>query len=358
MGFPLLVNIANLKLSTGRGTTVITTKPYKVPLPKDWSLIGNPFNFNIPKDSIGVASGRSFQLWSYDGDWQPNSRGLEAWTGYAVHLSEADTLLIRPGVSSLNNAASLYSVAENSATNWMIQIIADNQHSTSRFNFAGQNQYASDESDVLDLHQPPRLGEQVEVVFNRKNENTVEQLKADIRQPSSSGHVWEFACLLNPEDEMLSLAFEGVRSLPNGVETFLFDEDTETTYDLRSNHRLGFATRRLSEKHFKLITGAKSFVESQAPEVELYPKDFALLQNFPNPFNPATQIIYSLPQDSRVQVSVYNIRGEKVATLVNEDQEAGSHTIVWNAAQAGSGIYFIKLEAGGVSRMKKCLLVK
>jgi len=357
MGFPLLVNIANLKLSTTRGTTVNTTVPYEIVLPQGWSLIGNPFHFNIPFDSLSVSSG-SFELWSFAGDWQINTRGLEAWAGYAVFLSQAATFSIRPGAAGLNNATSFYSTENNNAANWMIQIIAENGRSASRFNFVGQHEQASDEEDVLDLHQPLRLGDQVEVVFNRKNEETTEQLKADIRQPSQSGHVWEFTCLLNPEDEMLSLAFDGVQSIPNSFEVFLIDEDTRTTYDLRSNHRLEFVTRRLAEKHFKLIAGPQSFVESQSPEAELHPKGYVLLQNFPNPFNPATQIIYSLPQNAKVELSIYNIRGEKVATLVNDDQEAGSYTIVWNAAQAGSGIYFIRLEVGGYRTMKKCLLMK
>ena len=357
MGFPLLVNIPNLKLSAGGGTTLDTTVPFEISLPQGWSLIGNPFNFNIPFDSLSVFSG-TFELWSFSGDWQINTRGLEAWAGYAVYLSQVATFSIRPGVAGLNNSNSFYSTENNNAANWMIQITAENGRSASRFNFVGQHEQASDEEDVLDLHQPLRLGDLVEVVFSRKNEGTAEQLKADIRQPSESGHVWEFTCLLNPEDEMLSLAFDGVQSIPNSFDGFLIDEDTRTTYDLRSNHRLEFVTRRLAEKHFKLIAGSRSFVESKSPEAELHPKDYALLQNFPNPFNPATQIIYSLPRNSRVEVTVYNIRGEKVATLVNEDQEAGSHTIVWNAAQAGSGIYFIKLEAGGFSTMKKCLLVK
>lgn len=357
MGFPLLVNVANLKLSTGRGTTVNTIAPYNISLPQGWSLIGNPFNFNIPFDSLSVSSG-TFELWSFAGDWQINTLGLEAWTGYAVFLSQSTTFSIRAGAAGLNKENSFYSTENNNAANWMIQIIAENGRNASRFNFVGQHEQASDEEDAFDLHQPLRIADQVEVVFNRKNEDAAEQLKADIRQPSESGHVWEFTCLLNPDDEMLSLAFDGVQSLPNGFEAFLFDEDTKTNYDLRGNLRLQFATRRLAEKHFLLIIGAKSFVESQSPEGELHPKDYALLQNFPNPFNPATQIIYSLPKNARVELSVYNIRGEKVATLVNQDQDAGSHTIVWNAAQVGSGIYFIKLEAGGFRMMKKCLLVK
>ncbi len=89
-----------------------------------------------------------------------------------------------------------------------------------------------------------------------------------------------------------------------------------------------------------------------------HPSSFELLQNFPNPFNPVTQIIYSLPEASHVEVSVYNIRGERVATLVNEAQEMGSHTVVLNAEKVGSGVYFIRMQAGRIERMRKCVFVK
>lgn len=74
------------------------------------------------------------------------------------------------------------------------------------------------------------------------------------------------------------------------------------------------------------------------------PGHFTLDQNYPNPFNPATVIGYSLPADSRVTLSVYNVLGQKVATLVNGPVAAGTHQVQWRA-QVSSGIYFYRLEA-------------
>jgi hypothetical protein len=362
MGFALLTSIRNVKLKTGTGTTVVTTMPYNMTLPKGWSLIGNPFNYDIPFDSLRVSNG-AFELWSFKGDWQINTQGLEPWKGYAIWLSQAATFSIRAGLAGLNGGASFYSVENNVGENWLLQIIADNGRSGqtgggSRFNFAGQNESASDDEDQFDLHQPLRLADGVEVIFNN-------QLTTDIRRASAAGHTWELTCLINPADEMLSLAFEGIYSVPTSFEVFLIDRETQTAYNLRANPRLQFATRHLTEKHFQLVAGTKAYLNEQALSAELHPASFELLQNFPNPFsasgtfgNPSTQIIYSLPEASHVEVSVYNIRGEAVATLVNERQESGSHTVVWNAEKVGSGVYFIKMRAGRVERMRKCLLVK
>jgi len=350
MGFALLVTIQNLQLKTSSGTTAGTTKPYNFALPASWSLIGNPFNYNIPFDSLRVSAG-TFELWSFEGDWQINTAGLEPWKGYAIWLSQAATFSIRPGLAGLKSTTSFYSVKNNKAENWLIQITAENGRSASRFNFAGQNEMAKDDEDQFDLHQPLRLADGVELVFNQ-------QLTTDIRRSSANGHTWELTCVLNPADEMLSLAFEGIQRVPSSFEVFLIERETQTAYDLRRNQRLQFATRHLTEKRFQLVAGTKAYLNSQKLEAELYPSSYELLQNFPNPFNPTTQIIYSLPEASHVELNVYNLRGEAVATLVNAPQEKGSHSVVWNATEVGSGVYLIRIRAGGFESMKKCLFVK
>jgi hypothetical protein len=88
------------------------------------------------------------------------------------------------------------------------------------------------------------------------------------------------------------------------------------------------------------------------------PKEFALSQNFPNPFNPSTTIKYDLPLDTRVSLKVFNILGQEVATLVNEEQKAGYRSAEWNAGNVASGVYFYRLEAGHFTQVRKMLLTK
>jgi len=88
------------------------------------------------------------------------------------------------------------------------------------------------------------------------------------------------------------------------------------------------------------------------------PESFRLCQNFPNPFNPVTEIRYDLPRDSRVRLEIYNLLGEKVVTLVDRQQERGSHSVLWNAGSLASGIYLCRLQAGGWSRVNKMVLLK
>ncbi len=88
------------------------------------------------------------------------------------------------------------------------------------------------------------------------------------------------------------------------------------------------------------------------------PKSVALDQNYPNPFNPITEISYDIPKSFEVNLRVFNILGQEIATLVNRQQEAGSHTVRWDATAEPSGIYFYRLKAGDFLETKKMVVVK
>jgi hypothetical protein len=88
------------------------------------------------------------------------------------------------------------------------------------------------------------------------------------------------------------------------------------------------------------------------------PQSYSLKQNYPNPFNPSTTILYSLPQKSTVKLTVYDVFGKEVMTLVNDIQPAGEHTIMFDGANLASGIYFYKLSTEKFTETKKMILVK
>jgi hypothetical protein len=95
----------------------------------------------------------------------------------------------------------------------------------------------------------------------------------------------------------------------------------------------------------------------------LLPTEFALHQNAPNPFNPDTKIKYDLPYASSVRLDVYNVLGQKVTTLIDSYQEAGSQSVVWNGTNnqgqsVASGVYFYRIEAEGFSATKKMMMLK
>jgi hypothetical protein len=96
----------------------------------------------------------------------------------------------------------------------------------------------------------------------------------------------------------------------------------------------------------------REITETQAPST------YRLFQNYPNPFNPETKIEYSIPEESFVNLKVYNVIGQEVATLVNQHQKAGTYRADFNAEEMQSGIYIVKLTANKFTKSIKMTLLK
>jgi len=112
-----------------------------------------------------------------------------------------------------------------------------------------------------------------------------------------------------------------------------------------------------------LITGSEAFSFEigsvvNFEENEILPQEYSLTQNYPNPFNPSTTIAYQVPKTSHVMLSIYDISGRLVTTLINEHKEAGYYSAVWNAVNVCSGLYLYVFEAEGFRSVRKCLLIK
>jgi len=98
--------------------------------------------------------------------------------------------------------------------------------------------------------------------------------------------------------------------------------------------------------------------EESAFEAGSLPDRFVLYQNSPNPFNPITKIEFGLQKASEVKLDIYNLVGQKVATVADGNYSAGYHTVIWDASQFGSGVYLYRIEADGLSDSKKMIFLK
>ena len=108
--------------------------------------------------------------------------------------------------------------------------------------------------------------------------------------------------------------------------------------------------------YVRLIRGGMA---SDVEEIETsQPESFILEQNYPNPFNPSTTISFSIPVEGNVSLKIFNVIGQEVDELVNENLSAGSYSYLWNAENQSSGVYFYKLITDSYSEMKKMILLK
>jgi subtilisin family serine protease len=97
---------------------------------------------------------------------------------------------------------------------------------------------------------------------------------------------------------------------------------------------------------------------SVEPNGQEIPASYSISQNFPNPFNPTTRINFSIPKSSFVNIVVYDAKGSKIETLVNENKQSGNYTVNFNAAVYSTGVYFYKITASGFSDVKRMMLLK
>jgi hypothetical protein len=88
------------------------------------------------------------------------------------------------------------------------------------------------------------------------------------------------------------------------------------------------------------------------------PDSYSLSQNYPNPFNPVTNIKFSLPKSANTKLTVYDITGREVAQLVNQQLQAGTYNVDFDASHLATGAYFYRLEAGEFTEVKKMILIK
>jgi len=134
-------------------------------------------------------------------------------------------------------------------------------------------------------------------------------------------------------------------------------QDSFTFTKLGSGSSLG----RISVTSWDLVGWGEEFVAhlGQAQDQTAFmPTEYSLSQNYPNPFNATTVIEYALPIESHVKLQVYNIRGQKVATLVDSKQQAGCRSVSWDASGVSSGLYFYRLTAGSKVFSERMMLLK
>lgn len=126
---------------------------------------------------------------------------------------------------------------------------------------------------------------------------------------------------------------------PDSYEVAAVEWKTPTTLDFEAPPQYGLGTS----------------IEDRGFET---PNEFTLFNNYPNPFNPTTNISFNLPGSEFVELSVYNVLGQKVATLLNQQMTAGTHTVAFNARNLASGVYIYQIRAGSFVQNKTMMLVK
>jgi hypothetical protein len=216
------------------------------------------------------------------------------------------------------------------------------------------------------------------IVFNNQLEGMLivsgcyyyENSNYQMYKTSDGGDTWEeitfplsfdpaFMCNVpgNPEAFVVTAPLTNVGSgytLDGGNSWQLLEDSLDLCVTTFTSGTVGWSTSWSLPKIYKYTGSPLTGVEDQ----NVLPAEFALEQNFPNPFNPSTKIKYSVPQMSNVVIKVLDVLGNEIETIVNGEKLAGNYELTWSAANLPSGVYFYRLQAGDFVETKKMILLK
>ncbi|UCH64637.1 MAG: T9SS type A sorting domain-containing protein, partial [Ignavibacterium sp.] len=152
---------------------------------------------------------------------------------------------------------------------------------------------------------------------------------------------------------------------PNRRIDYVFSKNTSSLVPFESNVVMNqpYSGNNYCSDHLGVLTYFDVGVLGTDEENNLIPEELRLYQNFPNPFNPYTTIGFSVPslgqyRNASVQLKVYDVLGNEIATLIDEEKSAGDYQVNFNARNISSGMYFYKLQAGNNSDIKKMILLR
>ena len=349
----------------------------------DFTLVGNPFASNFDLSTISTSTGSiqtNVQFWdasasSGTGSYiavDRTSNITAPWQGFWVESTDADditfptsgktTTAADVSYSKQNNVnadiaftlsseetfdeAIRMSFRENAIVGWDINDASKFTPLTNKFAtmaFVGEDNLQS----VFSL--PTDLEEEVEVKL----------------QETMVGVSGEF-----------TFAWDGMADLPSGLSLTLHDYETGESVNMRDIDSYTFEVAESQAKEspvsamsvqanmmaktdeaprFGIIAKSNTAVSN---EEDSQPERFTLKQNYPNPFNPTTSIQYSVENAGEVSLTVYNVMGQQVATLVSESKSAGTYQITWDASNNASGIYYYRLQSAGQVLTRQMTLIK
>jgi hypothetical protein len=341
---------------------------YTVPLEQGWNQVGNPFPFNVnwsevKFDDNGTVLDHTDDLsgtvedvaYLYNGSSYSSSSTLPGWGGVFVNALNTGVAILVPcrnaGGAIPKPVSDVFAVSDGSL--WRIELSLQAGDKADVENYAGVHPEAQDGRDRYDYSEPPMAPEGCMLAFKPSGDDG-QLRRVDYRPEFDEGATWD---VVFSEGLDRKLTARGLNGLPDELEAWLIF-NTGETIRLTEGQEIRLANDARSAQ---LVVGHSSFVASQVSDA--MPNQFDLSQNFPNPFNPSTTIRFALPTAGHVELSVYNLVGQKVATVVDGEMTAGHHTVVWagrnDASQpVASGIYFYRLKAAGFDQTRKMMLVK
>lgn len=359
--FWLIVREGVEEIDSGAGTVPALDEPVEIDLNEGWNFIGTPFSVEVPVSNVKTSGGTSVELRRYDSDGYntPDNpvQQMEPFEGYALYVEDEETLVVEPPSSSGETRSN--STVKSPAYPWHLRVRATSPLGRDVDNVAAVHPEAREGLDAEDWREPPTFFGGLSVDFDPpEGASSDHGLSADVRPEPARGATWT----LNVEADTaspLNLAVEGVETVPSHFEVRLLDTTTKSRWNLREISEAQVDLLGSDpERSLQLMVGTQEYVTENLESQQAFSEEYVLEPPVPNPSTGPVAIRFGLPAEETVSLAVYNVLGQKVAQLrEGVSMESGYHTITWDG-KVGSGVYFVRLEAGSFRSSQKLVRVR
>ncbi len=330
------------KLKSGKGSLYPVNKTFQITLQPGYNVIGNPYNFDITWNDVSRDSTKVSSLYTYDGKGFKKTTILKPWEGYIVKNLTKNPITVSLIPRPITIAKQNTRIFRND--DWSIKLELETKDYRDDDNYFGALKNALDEFDKYDEIKPLIYLDQYLYLYSEENN---QQLSYNFKKSYKNGYIWKCKIKAKDDGNFVKLTMPEINNLPDSYKIILIENENNKIYDLRSIREIIFKKQKdeIFNKSVTLLVGDDNFINQQIEGKKFVPKSYELMQNYPNPFNPETNIKFMLPEKSSVQLKVYNILGQEVATLVNEVFEAGEYLTKLNINNYGlsSGVYIYRI---------------
>jgi hypothetical protein len=352
-------------LTFGAADYTVLPEPFTFTLKPGWNLIGDPFPFAVAWFQKPKPASVDEWVWAYNSTEPWQEYVLYPYSGYFVYNdSSADVRVTLqpvpfsppPGEGRMEKHQSVFAAGE-----WSVCASVTDGVVSDRENYFGMLKSASAAIDKNDLTEPPPSpGRHVALSFARNGR----ELAGDYRPVSQDGAVWECTVSASAAQAKLTLRFEQRAQLPAGFGIYVMDIAAETITDCTqsASYEIVLGTNETA-RTLRILAGDQKFIDQHRDGIPLTPLSYGLEQNYPNPWNPATTIRYTVAHSGMVVLDIFNVLGQKIKTLVNRQQALGVYTEQWNGrddsgVEVPSGVYIYRLTTSAFVQSKRMVLVR
>ncbi|MDZ7694205.1 MAG: T9SS type A sorting domain-containing protein [Balneolaceae bacterium] len=395
---------SNLPVTVDPGSTAEPQSDVAVNLHSSgdkWNLIGNPFSTAISVTDIAnwtdgstTLNSNVGQIWDHETQsyilTTENNEKVAHWQGFFIENNDAKTLTIP--VSAKTTGTKFY---KESAQQGMLSFTLKGQHSREDIQTIDKaavlyfHEQATHEKDIYDATKLAPMTSRYAILGFSSSDQDATGSGLNLRAQDSRPYDFEGELSIDMElqtyqmeEGSFTLSWESIE-LPETWIFTLIDNQTgaEINMNTEENYTFSYAPQQQEKNGFNEESGlnqslpkavavksreqgpARFTIKASAPRENSstsseIPESVKLNPNYPNPFNPSTTITFELIEQAHVELNVYTIVGQKVATLVDGVREMGEHQESWNAADMPSGIYIAQLEVQGKVYIRKMTLIK